>query len=669
MSEDQANTRMLTLKYFVQHPSKGAWTNFDTVIEQMGRARRFRNFLVEKRLQRLAVEEEEKCASPLIPTYAGTKAQIAAVYKGKGEILAAIKKKRSTAAYAAKMSGVKKEADEDYTQLQERVKALDAKRKALDVDRKAMSKAFWDHQKTSMSEKIIAARKHEHDTTLVAASGLHAPTYVNLQRAFEASITDGYGAPRFKKIDQVTLAEQGPMKNKKRLVGGWTHKQFHTDNGGTWIEPVPESAFSVTASSSDRGQGKRSLRRTFLNMRVGRRSKSKSKEQPLPDSAPDALFARIPILMHRPIPQEGIIKNVYLHCRGFGQAAQWSVTIQVELPPAQSITNTASGTIGIDIGWAKLPNGDIRVATAADNEGNLVSELVLPASWAALREDNSTPLPKVGEGCSIMAKVEHIKSIRSTLFDEVNHHFVALEKTRFQQQLEEKGLNFWAERVHRSKPSQWGSTERALNFVRECHEVFPKEISDSLRGVGQRHPSAPAWYHRETHLAQMESGLRKKFYNKRNYLYQQWVLGLAQSYGEVHIEKNVLKAFSTAPAEENGPASQGSAVRRQKNLAAVSKLVTIVKQTFGRVGGVVHEVEARYTSQTCSACGHIDRKSREDRTFACVKCGCQLDADHNGAINIARSTKFLVKEVKKRKMARRKTREENASTTEVHLAA
>lgn len=49
------------------------------------------------------------------------------------------------------------------------------------------------------------------------------------------------------------------------------------------------------------------------------------------------------------------------------------------------------------------------------------------------------------------------------------------------------------------------------------------------------------------------------------------------------------------------------------------------------------QVEAAYTSQTCSVCGVIDRRSRKGQaTWSCRHCGVSLNADHNAAINIAR---------------------------------
>lgn len=54
-------------------------------------------------------------------------------------------------------------------------------------------------------------------------------------------------------------------------------------------------------------------------------------------------------------------------------------------------------------------------------------------------------------------------------------------------------------------------------------------------------------------------------------------------------------------------------------------------------GVVVAQVDPAYTSQTCSACGVIDKKSRVTQAdYACRHCGVSLNADTNAAINIAR---------------------------------
>jgi putative transposase len=52
--------------------------------------------------------------------------------------------------------------------------------------------------------------------------------------------------------------------------------------------------------------------------------------------------------------------------------------------------------------------------------------------------------------------------------------------------------------------------------------------------------------------------------------------------------------------------------------------------------GRVQKMPPAFTSQRCSACGHVDRKSRESQArFRCTACGYACNADVNAAKNIA----------------------------------
>jgi putative transposase len=55
-----------------------------------------------------------------------------------------------------------------------------------------------------------------------------------------------------------------------------------------------------------------------------------------------------------------------------------------------------------------------------------------------------------------------------------------------------------------------------------------------------------------------------------------------------------------------------------------------------RLAGVfVVAVDPRYTSQTCSSCGHCCRENRKNQArFSCVSCGMGMNADKNAALNI-----------------------------------
>ncbi len=65
------------------------------------------------------------------------------------------------------------------------------------------------------------------------------------------------------------------------------------------------------------------------------------------------------------------------------------------------------------------------------------------------------------------------------------------------------------------------------------------------------------------------------------------------------------------------------------------QLVRMLEYKAKLVGMTVIRVNEAYTSQECSKCGHIDKKSRKSRgSFCCQGCGVHLHTDYNAACNI-----------------------------------
>ena len=62
----------------------------------------------------------------------------------------------------------------------------------------------------------------------------------------------------------------------------------------------------------------------------------------------------------------------------------------------------------------------------------------------------------------------------------------------------------------------------------------------------------------------------------------------------------------------------------------------LVRRTQDKAPGRVETVRAAYTSLRCSACGWVDKNSRDSQAgFCCVACGFTCNADINASINIA----------------------------------
>jgi transposase len=62
----------------------------------------------------------------------------------------------------------------------------------------------------------------------------------------------------------------------------------------------------------------------------------------------------------------------------------------------------------------------------------------------------------------------------------------------------------------------------------------------------------------------------------------------------------------------------------------------LVRRLEDKAPGRVEKIKPHYTSQRCSACGQVDRDSRESQAvFLCTACGFAGHADVNAAKNIA----------------------------------
>lgn len=111
---------------------------------------------------------------------------------------------------------------------------------------------------------------------------------------------------------------------------------------------------------------------------------------------------------------------------------------------------------------------------------------------------------------------------------------------------------------------------------------------------------------------------------------------IANSHGRVIVEKLNVKAMSASSkgtVEEPGTdVQQKSGLNRSILDAGWSLFVNMLGYKLAWNGGELVEVRAAYSSQTCSACGHVDAVSRITQAqFRCTRCGHTDNADVNAA--------------------------------------
>lgn len=77
------------------------------------------------------------------------------------------------------------------------------------------------------------------------------------------------------------------------------------------------------------------------------------------------------------------------------------------------------------------------------------------------------------------------------------------------------------------------------------------------------------------------------------------------------------------------------AMRTELNAWAFNQLKQFLSYKARRAGVTLIEVDPRYSSQTCSHCGHCERANRRSQErFECLCCGFQANADYNAALNL-----------------------------------
>lgn len=118
-------------------------------------------------------------------------------------------------------------------------------------------------------------------------------------------------------------------------------------------------------------------------------------------------------------------------------------------------------------------------------------------------------------------------------------------------------------------------------------------------------------------------------------------LGLVRRFGTVVLEDLATRNMTrSARGTSEAP---GTNVRQKAGLnrAILDQgwhgFETVLAYKLEERGGYLCKVDPRHTSQTCSACGVVDKESRESQaSFHCRRCGFRAHADHNAAINILR---------------------------------
>ena len=139
-----------------------------------------------------------------------------------------------------------------------------------------------------------------------------------------------------------------------------------------------------------------------------------------------------------------------------------------------------------------------------------------------------------------------------------------------------------------------------------------KSLSRKKKGSKNRHKA-------RTKVARCH----RKIKNQRNDFLHKESAKLAKTYGTIVFEKLNIKGMV-----------KNRRLAKSISDAGWSQFITYATYKAESAGGRVELVDARNTSQDCSACGAKVPKPLSQRTHSCPWCGLVLDRDLNASLNI-----------------------------------
>lgn len=259
---------------------------------------------------------------------------------------------------------------------EEKKRLRDMKRERTEV-RKALRehrKAFKADGEAAELLKRMETRANDMVKLHRAACGVFWGTYLQVENAVKAAS---------KKADPVHRRWNGNGKVAVQLQGGLPVVAAFGDDTRLQIDPVPPEAW--TGSRSQR----RKLSRTKCRLRIGSDGRK-------------PIWAEFNLILHRPMPKDGIIKWAWAQRRKVGTRWRWELQLVIESESWDNVEPRGSGVCAIDIGWRLRDREDgLRVGYLVDDQGH-ERELLLP----------KLILDK-------LSYADHLRSINDRNFDEV----------------------------------------------------------------------------------------------------------------------------------------------------------------------------------------------------------------------------------------------------------
>lgn len=624
-------------------------TNEELVIEQMRKGFIYRNKLVDLELERR--KKVDDALKSLAPSLEELDNKIAAVEVAVEALFAEMRRENSRARKRGSAPG---EVKASLAELKKERAKLFKSRKEL---RSATFKSEeWKSQSKSIDE--WAQNEQRARRAEAAKGGLYWGTYL----AIEQSTSDlRTGAPPSKRFGwdgtgRVVVQIQGGIPVHDLMRGGKEKKgrivpdarlQLESHPDGVWVRgsrrPSPNSGVRVDGD----GIAMRKLGTAIAKVRVGSNGRA-------------PIWADVPFVLHRPLPDDGSIKWVYLKRERVGVDFRWSMMFVVSKPTEEAWMKpdaASSGVVAIDIGWRLMDDTEhpgakqIRAAvwTASDGQSG---EIRLPGKFGMVRstkwEWESSEKDEVGrswipwhEGYK---KTEELQGLRDDRFNEARSALVSW--------LRATGVPAWIREFVTKRDSdqilsdaeviarieKWRAIKRLVFLVIKWHD-------NRAPGDDAVFASLSYWRARDKHFLCWLAHQRDQLQAQRFDAYRCAAAFLRRRYSTFVIEARSkkeenpsrpmdLRQFHELPPPDAKPGAVGEKGSQAKEYVRDACLSSL-RQCLDEAASELATIPAPGTTFVCSACGSEEKQMDKKVLFhTCSVCSARWDQDMNAARNL-----------------------------------
>lgn len=479
------------------------------------------------------------------------------------------------------------------TDIDQEIKKLLEERKTL----RERAKSLCARVKAEVKPLATELEKQRYETIkhLTKESGLwwcNSSTVIAAYEVGRAKAMKEKTELRFRSFD-------GTGKYAVRRTGGFSLDDVMTGKlSFVRLEALPTSSFDGLSTRSQRGRARHHL--TMIVQATIAEDGTKTRHK-----------VTWPIILHRPLPNDGLIKYIHVQRKRVGDRFEWSCSITMDTPEItkESLVHPSLSACGIDLGFRQVKDG-LRVATLADSKGNL-RHYSLGQDW--------------------LDSMSYVETLQGGLSETANVVWVQLRPILTKLCEYPESLS---EQITGLLKAGAKTPIRAMRALYRKLSEEPKLMPDALALLDE-------WQKNIARPAKEMHDLRDKLINRRKDIYRNIACEIARDYSLVRIANLQLKDMAKIKNNDGTDNKLANLPRKNRNKAALAELMLYIQQACIKNNVMFEKVDATYMTRTCAQCGYLNPADKGELLLLCGACGVKYDQDDNAAKNYLHGITFI----------------------------